>query len=102
MVVDDSVVVRRMVTDALTGLPDIEVVATAANGHLALAKLAQHAPDVITLDVEMPVMDGIATVKALRRTHPTLPVIMFSTLTGAGAAATMDALTAGASDYVTK
>jgi len=102
MVVDDAVVVRRIVTDVLSADPDIEVVGTAPNGRLALGKLAQLAPDLITLDIEMPEMDGLETLVELRKSHPRLPVIMFSTLTERGASATLEALARGASDYVTK
>src|SRR5229473_688697 len=102
LVVDDSVVIRKLVTDALGGDPDIEVVGTAANGRLALSKLTQLNPDLITLDIEMPEMNGLETLTALRKTHPKLPVIMFSTLTQRGASATLDALALGATDYVTK
>ncbi|MGC8462080.1 MAG: chemotaxis-specific protein-glutamate methyltransferase CheB [Acidimicrobiales bacterium] len=102
LVVDDSVVVRRLVTDSLESDPDITVVAAAANGKIALSRLEQVAPDLVVLDIEMPELDGLATLSALRATHPTLPVIMFSTLTERGAAATFDALVRGASDYVTK
>lgn len=101
LIVDDAVVVRKILTDSLSADPDLEVV-TAANGRIALAKLAQVNPDVVTLDFEMPEMDGLATLKAIRQTHPKLPVIMFSTLTERGAAVTFDALAAGANDYVTK
>jgi two-component system chemotaxis response regulator CheB len=102
LVVDDSALVRRVVTDALAEDPEITVVGTASNGRLALAKIEQLAPDLVTLDIEMPEMDGLATLRALRRTRPKLPVIMFSTLTEVGAAATLNALALGASDYVTK
>src|SRR3954447_24260510 len=102
MVVDDAVVVRRIVTDVLAGDPSIEVVGVAANGRIALSKLASLKPDVITLDVEMPEMNGLETLAEIRKTHPRLPVIMFSTLTERGASATLDALALGASDYVTK
>ncbi len=102
LVVDDSVVIRRLVTTSLESDPDITVCGTAANGSIALSKLLQVAPDLVTLDVEMPVMDGLQTLRELRKTHPRLPVIMFSTLTERGASATLDALTAGASDYVCK
>ena len=102
LVVDDSVVVRRLVTLALEDHEDIEVVGVAANGQIALGKVDQLRPDVVTMDIEMPVMDGIATVRALRKAGHRMPVIMFSTLTERGAAATLDALAAGATDYVTK
>ncbi|MDQ1463524.1 MAG: two-component system, chemotaxis family, protein-glutamate methylesterase/glutaminase [Actinomycetota bacterium] len=102
LVVDDSVVIRRMVSSVLDDDPDINVVGTASNGRIALDKLAQLRPDIVILDVEMPVMDGLATLRALRLTHPKLPVVMFSALTERGAMATLDALAAGATDYVTK
>jgi len=102
LVVDDAVVVRRLVAGELGKDPTLEVVATAANGRIALAKLAQLKPDLIILDVEMPEMDGLATLRELRRTYPRLPVIMFSALTERGAEATLDALALGATDYFTK
>ena len=102
LVVDDSVVVRRLVSDMLSTDPQVEVVGTASNGRLALARLDQLNPDVVTMDVEMPEMDGLATLRELRKTRPRLPVIMFSTLTERGASATLDALALGANDYVTK
>src|SRR5688572_11164863 len=91
-----------MLTDVLSAEADIEVSGVAANGKIALQKIAQGLPDVVTLDVEMPEMDGLATLREIRKTWPKLPVIMFSTLTERGAAATLDALALGASDYVTK
>jgi two-component system chemotaxis response regulator CheB len=102
LVVDDSVVVRRLIVDALDSNPDIEVVGTAANGRIALSKIDQLRPDVITLDIEMPELDGLGTLRELRKTHRALPVIMFSTLSVAGATATLEALAAGATDFVTK
>lgn len=102
VVVDDSVVIRRVLADILDGDPDIEVVATASNGRIGLERIAQHSPDLVTMDIEMPVMDGVEAVKELRRTDRRTPVIMFSTLTERGATATLDALAAGANDYVTK
>jgi two-component system chemotaxis response regulator CheB len=102
LVVDDSVVVRRLVTTALSSDPEIEVVGTASSGRLALDKIGQLNPDLVTLDIEMPDMDGLETLKELRRRHPKLPVVMFSSLTERGAAITLDALTFGANDYVCK
>lgn len=102
LVVDDSVVVRRLLADALGADPAIEVVGIAANGQIALAKVEQLAPDLVTMDIEMPVMNGIEAVQALRAAGHRMPIVMFSTLTERGAAATLDALSAGATDYVTK
>lgn len=102
LIVDDSTIIRRLLTEALAADPAIEVVGTAANGKIALAKIPQLNPDVVTLDVEMPELDGVATLRELRRSDRRLPVIMFSTLTEKGALATINALAAGASDYVAK
>lgn len=102
LVVDDTVVVRRLVAEVIGGAEGIEVVGTAAHGQLALDQIPLVKPDVITLDVEMPVMDGLATLAEIRKRWPKLPVIMFSTLTSRGASATLDALALGANDYVTK
>jgi two-component system chemotaxis response regulator CheB len=102
LVVDDAVVMRRMLTDIIGSDPELEVVGSAPDGKVALARIDQLDPDVVTLDVEMPEMDGLETLVAIRRTRPRLPVIMFSTLTRRGAAATIEALATGASDYVTK
>ena len=102
LIVDDAVVMRRMITEALGTDPEIEVVGAAANGRIALQKIPQVNPDLITMDVEMPEMDGLQTVCELRKTYPRLPVIMFSALTLKGAGSTLDALAAGATDYVTK
>lgn len=102
LVVDDSVVIRRLVVQALESDPEVEVVATAANGKLALAKVDQYAPDAVTMDIEMPELDGVEAVRELRKRGHRMPIIMFSTLTERGATATLDALSAGASDYVAK
>jgi len=102
LVVDDSVVIRKLVTSTLSEVRGMEVVATAATGKIALAKIQQVAPDIVILDVEMPDMDGIETLQQIRKLSPRLPVIMFSTKTERGAVATIEALTRGASDYVAK
>ena len=102
LVVDDSVVIRRLITRALESELDIEVVGTAANGVLALTKIEQLRPDLVTLDIEMPEMDGLTTLARIREVDTRLPVIMCSTLTERGASATLEALALGATDYVTK
>src|ERR1700680_4964589 len=102
LVVDDSVVVRRMLVRTLSTDPSLEVVATAPNGRIGLAKIAQCAPDVVTLDVEMPEMNGLEMLAALRKTNPSLPVIMFSVFTERGSIATLNALAYDAVDYVPK
>lgn len=102
LVVDDSVVIRRLLSDILSQDPEIEVAGTAPNGKIALSKLTQINPDLVTLDIEMPELDGLETLVPLRKQFPKLPVIMFSTLTERGAMSTLDALARGASDYVTK
>jgi two-component system chemotaxis response regulator CheB len=102
LVVDDAMLIRRMVTDVLAADPAIEVIGEAPNGKIAIQKIAQLNPDLVTLDVEMPEMNGLQTLKAIRKTHPRLPVIMFSAVTERGAADTLEALHFGASDYVTK
>lgn len=102
LIVDDAVVMRKILTDLLSRDPEIEVVGTAAHGKIALAKIEQVNPDLITLDLEMPEMDGLATLLALRARYPRLPVIMLSALTKAGAESTLNCLEAGAQDYITK
>jgi two-component system, chemotaxis family, protein-glutamate methylesterase/glutaminase len=102
LVVDDSVVIRRVLMAALATDPAIEVVGSATDGSAALVKIPLLRPDLVTLDVEMPVMSGLETLREIRKLYPKLPVIMFSTLTERGAATTLDALALGASDYVTK
>jgi len=102
LIVDDSAVIRKVLGDLMREDPEIEVVGTASNGKIALAQLEQLKPDVVTLDVEMPEMNGLETVKAMRGSGATLPIIMCSSLTASGASTTLDALALGASDYVTK
>jgi two-component system chemotaxis response regulator CheB len=102
LVVDDSVVMRKLLSDTLSEDRAMEVVGLASDGKIALAKIPLLNPDLVTLDIEMPVMNGLETLAAIRRLYPKLPVIMFSTLSERGAAATLDALALGASDYATK
>jgi two-component system chemotaxis response regulator CheB len=102
LIVDDAVTVRRLVADALSADPAIQVVGSAANGRQALERIPHVQPDIVILDIEMPEMDGLETLVELRRRHPKLPVIVFSSDTHHGAAATLDALWLGAKDYVTK
>lgn len=102
LVVDDSVVIRRLVKHALEEDPQIEVVGAAANGSIALRMIAANKPDAVTLDIEMPEMNGLETLKEIRKLYPDLVVLMFSTLSQRGAAITLEALTLGANDYVAK
>ncbi|MBN2341667.1 MAG: chemotaxis response regulator protein-glutamate methylesterase [Deltaproteobacteria bacterium] len=101
MIIDDSAVVRTAMTDMLADAAGIEVVATAADPIFARDKLKKITPDVITLDVEMPRMDGLTFLKKLMAYKP-IPVIMVSSLTQAGAKTTLEALNAGAVDYIGK
>jgi len=102
LIVDDSVVIRKILTEELSVDSAIVVAGSASSGQIALAKIAQLNPDIVTLDIEMPGMTGLQTLTQIRRSYPNLPVIMFSTLTERGASATLEALSLGASDYATK
>lgn len=102
LVVDDSVVIRRLVCHALEEEPLIEVVGVASDGAMALKRLPEVNPDVITLDIEMPEVDGLEMLRRLRATDRRTRIVMFSTMTERGAAATLEALALGADDYVTK
>jgi len=102
LIVDDSAVIRRIISSTLQKCDDIEIVGTAANGILAIEFLKANKADVVTLDVEMPEMDGITALKEIRIFEPDLPIVMFSSLTQRGADATIQALISGASDYVSK
>ena len=102
MVVDDSAVVRGLLRRLLDQQADLEVVATASNGEMALAALRRHPADVVLLDIEMPVLDGLSAVPLIVREFPQVRIIMVSTLTHRGADATLRALSLGAADYVSK
>lgn len=102
LVADDSVVIRQMLVHVLSEDPELEVVGTAPDGEIALAKIPQFSPDLVLLDVEMPKLDGLETLRRIRKDYPHLPVIMFSSFTRLGAEATVDALLLGAQDYEEK
>ena len=101
LVVDDSGFFRRRILEILKPVSAIEVVGTAANGREAIEQVKKLKPDVVTMDYEMPIMDGITALREIMRAQPT-PVLMFSTLTQEGARVTLDALEAGAVDYLPK
>jgi two-component system chemotaxis response regulator CheB len=101
LVVDDSGFFRRRLTEILSTDPNIQVVGTASNGREAIDQAMTLRPDVITMDYEMPMMDGITAVRNIMQRCPT-PVLMFSSLTHEGARVTLDALDAGAVDYLPK
>lgn len=102
MVVDDSMVVRRILQRIIESDPQLVVVDTARNGREALDKVEACSPDVMTLDIEMPELDGIGTLRELKKRAVRLPIVMFSTLTERGGRKTLEALSLGATDYVTK
>ncbi len=102
LVVDDSAVFRKIISKSLSADEALEVAGTAANGKIAIAKIPQINPDLITLDVEMPEMDGLQTLAIIRQKYPDLPIIMFSAITERAASITLEALRLGARDYVTK
>lgn len=102
LVVDDTIMYRKVVGDILEKIPGVEVVGTANNGKVALSRIATLKPDLITLDVEMPIMDGLETLQEINKTFPDLGVIMLSTLTKRGSEITMKALELGAFDFIAK
>jgi two-component system chemotaxis response regulator CheB len=102
MLCDDSATMRRLIKTALKSKPEIQVVCEAENGQVALDLIDSTELDLIVMDVEMPVMDGIDATREIRKRNKSLPIIMFSSLTSRGAEATLDALAAGANDFVAK
>jgi two-component system chemotaxis response regulator CheB len=102
LVVDDSVVMRQLITRMLSAERDFDIVGTARNGNDAMLKVEQLRPDLVTLDIEMPELDGLGALRLIQQRFPQTRVIMCSSLTERGAAVTIDALLAGADDYVTK
>jgi two-component system, chemotaxis family, protein-glutamate methylesterase/glutaminase len=102
MVADDSSVTRRIVSEAIAREPDMELVGAAQDGEEAISFFKSQKPDLVLLDVDMPTLNGLEALKAIRKINDSVPVIMFSTLTVKGGEATLDALSAGATDYVAK
>jgi two-component system chemotaxis response regulator CheB len=101
LIVDDSAVVRQTLRDVLSSDPDIEVIATAGDPFVAAERIAEEVPDVITLDIEMPRMDGLTFLKTIMTQHP-IPVVICSSLAEEGAQSTFRALEYGAVDIITK
>lgn len=102
LIVDDSALMRKLIMEILQKDEEIEVVATAMNGAFALSKLKTHKPDIITLDIEMPQMNGLEFLEEKRKIQDTTPVIVFSSLTSEGSSTTIRALELGANDYLLK
>ncbi len=102
MIVDDSLPFRSILSSVLQGNDQIEVVATAYNGSMALNRIKEKQPDIITLDYEMPDMNGLETLKILHERHPEIGVIMLSAMTTESASITMKAINAGADDFIVK
>src|SRR5262252_2313655 len=101
LVVDDSALMRQLISNLLSEDPEIEVVGTAPDAYVARDRIKALNPDVVTLDVEMPHMDGVTFLRKIMTLRP-MPVVMISTLTQAGAEVTLEALEAGAVDFVAK
>ena len=102
LLVDDSATIRGLLATTLGADAELRVVGAAVNGRMGVDMVAADPPDIVLLDVEMPVMDGLTALREIRRIQPKLPVLMFSSLTERGAKATLDALLAGANDYAAK
>jgi two-component system, chemotaxis family, protein-glutamate methylesterase/glutaminase len=102
LVVDDSVLYRKVLSDVLSGMPGVDVVGTATNGKVALAKIGQLKPDMLTLDFDMPELDGLMVLERVRVDHPDVKTVMVSTHTKEGAAITVKALELGALTFITK
>ena len=101
LIVDDSPFMRRAVSSFFDGIEDIKVVGMAKDGQEGIRQIEELKPDIVTMDIEMPVMDGLTALKIIMAKHP-VPVIMLSSLTGEGAKETLDALDIGAADYIPK
>lgn len=102
LIVDDSIVVRRIISETLREEKSVQIVGTAPNGNIALAKISHLQPDIIILDLEMPEMDGLQTIREIRKIAPKLPILVFSAFSERGGRLTLEALSLGANDYITK
>ena len=102
LIVDDSVVYRHFIRDALASIPGVEIVGVAANGRIALQKLEQQGVDLVTLDLEMPELDGLGTLKEMRQRKLKVPVIVFASETTSSAHQAFDAIRLGALDFLAK
>ena len=102
LVVDDSALMRKIISDMINVEAEMEVIDTAKNGEELLMKIASMSPDVITLDIEMPKMNGIQTLKELKKNNINIPVIMLSSISKSGTESTMDCLELGAFDFIAK
>ncbi|SKA72749.1 two-component system, chemotaxis family, response regulator CheB [Clostridium sp. USBA 49] len=102
LVVDDSALMRKIISDIINMEEDMQVIDTAKNGKDLLEKLKKYNPDVITLDVEMPIMDGIEALKEIKKNSCDIPVIMLSSVSKKGTALTMECLEIGAFDFISK
>lgn len=102
LVVDDTIVYRKSVSDIIAEIPGVELAGVAHNGKIALEKIATLKPDLLTLDIEMPVMNGLEVLAELKKKHPQIGVIMLSTLTADGSEMTLKALELGAFDFILK
>ena len=102
LVVDDTIVYRSAVSEIIKEIPGVELVGVAHNGKIALAKIESLKPDILTLDIEMPVMNGIEVLAELQKNYPGIGAIMLSTLTADGSEMTMRALELGAFDFILK
>ncbi|HNI26322.1 MAG TPA: chemotaxis protein CheB, partial [Leptospiraceae bacterium] len=102
LVVEDSILIRKILSDVIDSDSELEICATAPNGKIALGKIHYDNPDILTLDLEMPEMNGFDTLKEIRKLYPNLPVIILSSVNRSGASGTLECLQIGANDYVAK
>lgn len=102
LVVDDTIVYRKSVSDIIAEIPGVELAGVAHNGKIAMDKIASLKPDLLTLDIEMPVMNGLEVLAELKKHHPEIGVVMLSTLTADGSVMTLKALELGAFDFILK